>query len=181
MEILKTSTIWQKNIIADVRVFNMLRRSHEGLTGITKDNYPGLPEELKEFNYYYDDGETGHVIMAIPKCLLKEAEQDGDLDMYECPFPVKYVIEKGCEIYKNHIICDAKYNPIFGLEIEHKWFETNKIKEYRMKTGMSRAEMSRQFEIPIRTLEDWESGKSDPPHWAEKLILEKLQTLCTEK
>ena len=35
-----------------------MRRSHEGLdpSGIVKDNYPGLPEELKEFSYYYKDG-----------------------------------------------------------------------------------------------------------------------------
>jgi hypothetical protein len=56
-----------------------MRRSHIGLIGITKDNYEGLPEELKEFNYYYPDG-TGHVIMVLPTCLLEEAEQNGDLD-----------------------------------------------------------------------------------------------------
>lgn len=31
--------------------------------------------------------------MAIPTCLLKEAERNGDLDMFECPFPCKYVLE----------------------------------------------------------------------------------------
>lgn len=34
-----------------------MRRSHEGLRGIIKYDYFGLPEELKEFNYYYPDGE----------------------------------------------------------------------------------------------------------------------------
>ena len=34
------------------------------------------------------------------------------------------------------------------------------IKEARVQVGMSRAEMSRVFEIPIRTLEDWDAGKS---------------------
>ena len=63
-----------------------MRRSHEGLRGITKDNYVGLPKELDEFNYYYNDGETGHVIMAIPECLMNEAEENGDLDLFECPF-----------------------------------------------------------------------------------------------
>lgn len=98
-----------------------MRRSHEGINGITKDNYFGLPEELNEFNYYYNDGETGHVIMAIPECLLEEAE--GDLDMFECPFPVKYVLENGYRIYKNHVICNGKYDPVFGLEIDEKWYE----------------------------------------------------------
>lgn len=100
-----------------------MRRSHEGLTGISKDNYIGLPNELVEFNYYYNDGETGHVIMAIPECLLEEAEINGDLDMFECPFPVRYVLEKGYRMYKNHVICEASYNKIFGLDVDDIWFE----------------------------------------------------------
>lgn len=100
-----------------------MRRSHEGLIGISKDNYAGLPDELKEFNYYYNDGETGHVIMAIPESLLDEAEEDGDLDMFECPFPVRYILEKGYEIYKDHVVCEAEYDSVFGLDIEEKWFE----------------------------------------------------------
>ena len=100
-----------------------MRRSHEGLRGITKDNYNELPEELKEFNYYYNDGETGHVIMAIPECLLEKAEQNGDLDMFECPFPVQYVLQNGYKIYNNHVICEGKYDKIFGLDIDSQWFE----------------------------------------------------------
>ena len=100
-----------------------MRRSHEGLVGIIKDNYVGLPEELKDFNYYYNDRETGHVIMAIPECLLKEAEQNGDLDIFECPFPVKYVLIKGYRIYRNHVICDGRYDAEFGLTIDEKWYE----------------------------------------------------------
>lgn len=52
------------------------------------------------------------------------------------------------------------------------------IKEARIEAGItSRAEMSRIFEIPIRTLENWESGIRIPPHWAEKLIIEKLERI----
>lgn len=100
-----------------------MRRSHEGLSGITKDNYVGLPKDLEEFNYYYNDGDTGHVVMAIPECILKEAKEDGDLDMYECPIPVKYVLEKGYRIYNNHVVCDAKYDEFLGLLIEEKYYE----------------------------------------------------------
>lgn len=39
-----------------------MRKSHEGIKGVVKDNYPGLPEELQPFSYYYTDNETGHVI-----------------------------------------------------------------------------------------------------------------------
>lgn len=38
----------------------------------------------------------------------------------------------------------------------------NKIKEYREKLGISRAELSRQSNIPLRTLENWEYGVSEP-------------------
>lgn len=57
----------------------------------------------------------------------------------------------------------------------------SKIKEARMSIGMSRAEMHRVFEIPIRTLEDWDSGKRIPPVWVEKLILEKLERMKKEQ
>lgn len=100
-----------------------MRKSHEGINGVTKDNYVGLPKELNEFNYFYNDGETGHVIMAIPECLLEEAEQNGDLDMFECPFPVRYVLEKGYRMYKEHVICEGDYDMDFGLEIEEKYYE----------------------------------------------------------
>lgn len=102
-----------------------MRRSHEGLVQsyIKKDNYIGIPEELKEFNYFYADNDNGHVIMAIPECLLKEASEDGDLDMYECPIPVKYVLEKGYQIYDNHIICDAEYDSDFGLMVDEVYYE----------------------------------------------------------
>lgn len=51
------------------------------------------------------------------------------------------------------------------------------IKEAREQAGLSRAEMSRRFEIPVRTLEDWEKGKRTPPPYVEKLIIEKLETM----
>ena len=102
-----------------------MRKAHKGLdlSKIWKDDYSNLPEELREFNYYYDDEETGHVIMAIPECLLNKAEEVGDLDAFECPFPVKYVLEKGYRMYKDHVICEGKYDPVFGLEIEEGYGE----------------------------------------------------------
>ena len=55
------------------------------------------------------------------------------------------------------------------------------IKEAREQAGLSRAEMSRRFEIPIRTLEDWENGKRTTPPYVEKLIIEKLETMKKER
>ena len=53
-----------------------------------------------------------------------------------------------------------------------------KIKAARIRAGLSQAEMSRQFKIPIRTLQDWEAGKRNTPEWAEILIIEKLENIA---
>ena len=101
-----------------------MRRSHKGLNinRIKKDDYSGIPEDLKEFNYYYCDGETGHVVMAIPKCLLDEAQRNGDLDIFECPVPCKYVLEHGYEIVDEHIVVDVPYDTL-GIDVDDKYFE----------------------------------------------------------
>lgn len=55
------------------------------------------------------------------------------------------------------------------------------IKEAREEAGLSRAEMSRLFEIPVRTLEEWDAGRRTPPPYVEKLIIEKLQRISKER
>ena len=42
--------------------------------------------------------------------------------------------------------------------------------EIRAILGVSRAEFSRRYSIPIRTLEDWDAGKRTPPEWLLKLL-----------
>ena len=55
------------------------------------------------------------------------------------------------------------------------------IKEAREHAGLSRAEMSRLFDIPIRTLEEWDAGRRTPPPYVEKLIIEKLEAIKKER
>ncbi len=55
------------------------------------------------------------------------------------------------------------------------------IKEARIKAGLSQAKMSEIFEIPKRTIEEWDRGARKCPHWAELLILEKLERIAAEK
>ncbi len=45
-----------------------------------------------------------------------------------------------------------------------------KIKDIRTSKKMSRAELSRCAEVPVRTLEDWESGKRNPTD-IDKIIM----------
>ena len=95
---------------------------------VRKDNYPELPEELKEFNYFLSDGETGHVIMAVPEHTLNKAEENVDeLDDYECPVPVAYVLKNGYRLYKNHVICQVPYDEKLGVRIPEEYYEPSII------------------------------------------------------
>jgi putative transcriptional regulator len=44
------------------------------------------------------------------------------------------------------------------------------IKKIRMMTEMNRSQFSRYYNIPLRTLEDWESGRSHPPVYVIELL-----------
>ncbi len=45
-----------------------------------------------------------------------------------------------------------------------------KIDAIRSISGLSRAEFSRRYEIPVRSLENWESGVRKCPEYVEKLL-----------
>lgn len=82
--------------------------------------YPGeLLEELKPYHYYILD--AGHCIMCVLECHLEEAK--GDMDMYELPVPVRYVLENGYRKEGDYIIVDAPYDRTFGLVVDEKYFE----------------------------------------------------------
>lgn len=42
--------------------------------------------------------------------------------------------------------------------------------EIRALLGISRAEFSRRYGIPIRTLEEWDAGRHSPPEWVLRLL-----------
>lgn len=51
------------------------------------------------------------------------------------------------------------------------------IKEARLTAGLTQQQMSDLLEIPKRTIENWETGSRKCPKWAEKLIIDKLQSM----
>ena len=57
----------------------------------------------------------------------------------------------------------------------------SKIKEARIKAKLTQAEMSERLEIPKRTIEDWDTGKSSPPKYVERLIIAELERIANEK
>ncbi len=50
-----------------------------------------------------------------------------------------------------------------------------KIKELREQTGMTRKEFSLHIGIPLRTIEDWEAGRRNPPEYIPRLIAYQLK------
>ncbi len=47
---------------------------------------------------------------------------------------------------------------------------SEKIGELRKLTGLNRKEFAKFYEIPLRTVEDWELGKSNCPPYVEKFL-----------
>lgn len=50
------------------------------------------------------------------------------------------------------------------------------IKELRTASGMTIAAFAEYFEIPYRTVQDWDSNRRTPPDYVIKLIEYKLRT-----
>lgn len=44
------------------------------------------------------------------------------------------------------------------------------VSEIRAASGLSRAEFSREFCIPVRSVEDWEAGRRVPPAYIVRLL-----------
>lgn len=55
------------------------------------------------------------------------------------------------------------------------------LKEARAATGLSQQGMADRMLIPKRTIEDWERGKSKPPSYVQRFVLNELEQLKSEK
>ena len=44
------------------------------------------------------------------------------------------------------------------------------VRDLRLKTGLSQSAFSKRLDIPLRTLQQWEQGRSNPPAYVESLI-----------
>lgn len=53
----------------------------------------------------------------------------------------------------------------------------NRIKELRQSTGLSQSKFAAKFDIPVRTLQQWEQGQSAPPEYVVRMMayIVKLQ------
>lgn len=55
--------------------------------------------------------------------------------------------------------------------------DNNRFKAARLAAGISRMAMSELMEIPLRTLENWESGNRIPPKYVERWVLKELKDI----
>ena len=44
------------------------------------------------------------------------------------------------------------------------------LQNIRKKTGLSRTDFSKKYGIPLRTLEEWESGRRTPPEYIPRML-----------
>ena len=44
------------------------------------------------------------------------------------------------------------------------------VKELRAKTGLSQSKFAARFELPVRTLQDWEQGRFNPPPYVVAMM-----------
>ena len=44
------------------------------------------------------------------------------------------------------------------------------MKEFRLSTGLSQSKFAEYFGIPIRTLQEWEQGRRNPPAYLLDLL-----------
>lgn len=55
------------------------------------------------------------------------------------------------------------------------------IKEIRIQTGLSRKEFCERFSIPLRTMEEWEAGRRNPPEYIPRMLAYYVQMLYKEQ
>lgn len=55
------------------------------------------------------------------------------------------------------------------------------IKEMREMLGMTQQEFSDRFEIPVRTIQDWERERRTPPKYVMNLLEFAVKALAEEK
>ena len=44
------------------------------------------------------------------------------------------------------------------------------VKELRAQTGLSQSQFAARFQIPVRTLQQWEQGRQEPPAYVVAMI-----------
>ena len=57
----------------------------------------------------------------------------------------------------------------------------NRIKEARLKAGLTQEQMTTVLGIPRRTVQNWEKEVAKPPEYVERLVIAELERLQKDK
>ena len=76
-----------------------------------------IPNELQKHLMYYED--TGWGILSILETHLDKALVSPE--EYKVPVPPRYILEKGYRIVNGHVVTDAPYDSVFGLEVDEAY------------------------------------------------------------
>jgi hypothetical protein len=101
-----------------------------------------LPKDLEKHHIYYAD--SGHSIVCVLESHLEEAQKT-DMEMYEVPVPVKYVIHNGYRFVNGHVVVDAPYDEFLGLVVDEKYRDYsfhNKNDSHKMESPWDMPESS---------------------------------------
>ena len=95
--------------------------------------------------------------------------------------PRKIIVKIDSESEKEYYCYDEDEN-FYSIPKEKLYDDNdNPIKDARNKLHMSQNEFAKFLNMPKRTLEDWESKKSNPPKYVISIILEKVFALIDLK
>ncbi|MCG8541871.1 MAG: hypothetical protein MJA82_18310 [Clostridia bacterium] len=98
-----------------------MRESLKDIKHMVKNiKYKELPSELEPYNYYVLD--SGHCIMSVLQVHLEEAKES-NMDDYEIPLPVRYVLDKGYKFVEGYVVVEAEYSSDFGVVVDEKYYE----------------------------------------------------------
>lgn len=88
-------------------------------------------------------------------------------------FSQAFRFARGCEMESEYVQACTDAGLETGEDILKRIYAIANLslRERREKLlGISRAEMHRRYQIPLRTLEDWEAGKYKPADYVESLL-----------
>ena len=83
-----------------------------------------------------------------------------------------YTLEEVKDYYRNHSFL------IYNDKNFYKWLEEQtvfkeveiEVKKFRASTGLSQSKFAEYFGIPVRTLQEWEQGRRNPPEYLLELL-----------
>lgn len=80
---------------------------------------------------------------------------------------------------ETELYINGEWTGIYVDDLELVTWESD-CKRIRDKTGLSQAKFAERYEIPKRTIENWESGVNEPPGYVIKM-LERLVEIDTNE